>query len=77
VAIMPTMPSSVPRRRIVIEFEPGLAQVAGTISAPPEPDREFCGWLELISRLDLEFNGGGPPEGDSVGWLPDADPRPD
>jgi hypothetical protein len=51
------MAAPVPRRRIVIEFEPGLEQVAGTISIPPEPEREFCGWLELISRLDVEFSG--------------------
>jgi hypothetical protein len=51
------MPAPRPRRRIVIEFEPGPDPVVGTISAPPAAAREFCGWLELITTLDREFAG--------------------
>jgi hypothetical protein len=51
------MPAPPPRRRIVIEFEPGHDPVAGTISAPSAAPREFCGWLELISTLDRQFAG--------------------
>ena len=54
-----TMPVPRSRRRIVIEFEPGLEPVAGTISAPPAAATEFCGWFELIAVLDGEFVGGG------------------
>jgi hypothetical protein len=53
------MPGPRPRRRIVIEFEPGLEPVAGTISAPPADATEFCGWFELIAVLDNEFGGDG------------------
>jgi hypothetical protein len=50
------MPAPRPRRRIVIEFEPGPDPVVGTISAPPAAPLEFCGWLELITTLDREFS---------------------
>lgn len=76
------MPAPPPRRRIVIEFEPGDDPVTGTISVPPGTASEFCGWLELIATLDLEFHSpaadvdgassSAVPGEQRVGWVPDA-----